>query len=481
MIDVFLDGVPIRGRSAALFDQFRAAIAEGRFRPGDQLPPSRDLATELGVARSTIATVYARLVGEGFAEGRVGDGTFVTDYHAGTNTRTHAHATTHPVRIARRIPAWADTVTPPPGGWRVDLRTGRPDPSLFPVVDWRRCATAALDRPPPGYGEPAGLPALRHAIAAWVSRSRGVQATDDTVLITAGAQGAFDLLARTLTVAGDTVAVEDPGYAPTRQAFAQHGAKIAPIAVDADGIDVARIPRSTRAVVVTPSHQAPTGVVMSGARRRQLLAIAHARDFMVIEDDYDTEYRYVERPLEPLHRLDTHGRVVYVGSFSKTLSPSLRLGFIVAPADLVAELTSVRRLSDGQPPHMTQATLAAFISTGGFERHLRRTGRVYRGRREHLIAGLDRLRQNGTVQSFDPCPAGLHLTVQIPRRDQTARVAERMQAAGVAILTTAEHQVVDRALDLVIGFGLASIEQIDEALHALAICQPRSGSSRTLD
>ena len=139
---------------------------------------------------------------------------------------------------------------------------------------------------------------------------------------------------------------------------------------------------------------------------------------MVIEDDYDTEYRYVERPLEPLHRLDTHGRVIYVGSFSKTISPSLRLGFIVAPADLIAELTRVRRLVDTQPPHMTQATLAAFIASGGFERHLRRTGRIYRSRRDHLVAALDRLRRNGTVESFDQCPAGLHLTVQLPRRDQ---------------------------------------------------------------
>ena len=168
MIDVFLDGVPIRRRSAALFDHLRAAIVEGRLRPGDQLPPSRDLAVELGVARSTIATVYARLVGEGYAEGRVGDGTFVTDYHTGSNTRTQARART-PTRCASPAASrpWAATLTPPPGGWRIDLRTGRPDPSLFPVVDWRRCATAALDQPPPGYGEPG-----RTARAA--PRDRGV-------------------------------------------------------------------------------------------------------------------------------------------------------------------------------------------------------------------------------------------------------------------------------------------------------------------
>lgn len=481
MIDVFLDGVPVRGRSAALFEQLRAAIVEGRFRPGDQLPPSRDLAAEVGVARSTVATVYARLVGEGYAEGRVGDGTFVTNYRTGSGTPTRASPKTHSVRIARHTPPWADTLTPPPDGWRVDLRTGRPDPSLFPVVDWRRCATAALDRPPPGYGDAAGLPALRQAIAAWVSRSRGVQATDDTVLITAGAQGAFDLLARTLTVPGDVVAVEDPGYAPTRQAFAQHGAKIAAVAVDADGIDVSQIPRSTRAAIVTPSHQAPTGVVMSGARRRELLALARARDFMIIEDDYDTEYRYVERPLEPLHRLDTHGHVTYVGSFSKTLSPSLRLGFIVAPVDLIAELTRVRRLVDAQPPHLTQATLAAFIASGGFERHLRRTGRIYRGRRDHLLAALDRLRDDGIIESFDRCPAGLHLTVRLPESDQVGRVAQRMQAAGIAVMTTAEQQVADRPLDLVIGFGLAAIEHIDQALDALAACRRPPRSRRKLD
>lgn len=268
------------------------------------------------------------------------------------------------------------------GGAPIDLRMGRPDPGLFPLVEWRRSVTGVLHTAPPGYGEPAGLPELRRALAAWIGRSRGVSVSAESILVTSGAQGAFDLCARLTCAAGDTVAVENPGYPPAGRAFEHHGATLAPVAVDDEGIVVDEIPADTRLVYVTPSHQAPTGAILSAARRRELLALATDRDMVLVEDDYDTEFRYVDRPLEPLHRLDTTGRVLYVGSFSKTLSPSLRLGFLAASPAMVRALTAVRSVTDTQPPHLTQAALAAFILSGQFERHLRRTRRTYRTRRD---------------------------------------------------------------------------------------------------
>ena len=463
MIDVFLDGVPPRQRSAVLFDQFRSAILSGRLAAGDRLPTSRELAVELGIARSTIATVYTRLVGEGYAEGRIGDGTFVADYHQPTRRSATAATPVHAVRIARPAPHGEQSLATPDGGWRADLRTGRPDPSLFPTTEWRRCVTASLDRPPPGDGHYAGLPELRHAIAVWIARvAGGVQAVADTVLITAGAQGAFDLCARTLIGQGDVVAVEDPGYEPARRAFPSWR-ELAAVPVDQRGIQVDHIPRNARAIVVTPSHQAPSGSVLSASRRRQLLDLANANDAVVIEDDYDTEFRYVDRPLEPLHRLDGRGLVVYVGSFSKTLSPSLRLGFLVAQPAIIAELTRARHVIDTQPPHLTQAALATFIGTGAYERHLRRCHRVYRTRREHLIDLLDRLVDEQVLTAFDRCNAGLHTTVQLRHDKDTGLVAERLRAAGIAVTTTAASRLTDGPIDLVVGFGVADGPQLSVA------------------
>jgi GntR family transcriptional regulator / MocR family aminotransferase len=467
MIDLFLTGVPPRQRSAALFDQLRSAILTGRLTAGDRLPTSRALAVELGIARSTIVTVYARLVGEGYAEGRIGDGTFVAGHHKPTARPATASRSRHAARIARPAPRGEPSLVAPEGGWRADLRTGRPDPSLFPTTEWRRCVTASLGRPPPGYGHYAGLPELRQAIAAWIARSRGVQAVADDVLITAGAQGAFDLCARTLLGQGDVVAVEDPGYEPARRAFAHHGASLAAVPVDESGMRVDHIPRHARCIVVTPSHQAPSGAVLSAARRRQLLDLANANDAVVIEDDYDTEYRYVDRPLEPLHRLDARGRVVYVGSFSKTLSPSLRLGFLVAPSAIIDELTRARHVIDTQPPHLTQAALAAFIGTGAYERHLRRCHRVYRTRREHVIALLDRLVDDRVIDAFDRCNAGLHTTVQLRPDTDTEQIAEQLRTGGIAVTTTAASRLTNGRIDLVVGFGLADEHQLSIAVDAL--------------
>jgi GntR family transcriptional regulator/MocR family aminotransferase len=465
-VDLFLVGVPVRRRSAALFEQLRHAIVTGRLRPGDRLPTSRDLAAELGLSRSTVTGVYGRLVAEGFAEGRTGDGTFVAAGAAPFGRR-------QPGRSARqrRSPMLRAPTPPTPlsSGWAVDLRSVRADPARFPLAEWRRCVSAALQRPPPAYGDAAGLPALRRALAAWVRRARGVQASAENVVITAGAQGAFDLCARVLLSGRDVVAFENPGYARARRAFEQHGRRVAPVLVDEDGMDVSSIPLRTRGVYVTPSHQLPTGAVLSAQRRRDLLRFADRADALVFEDDYDTEYRYVDRPLEPLQRLDSAGRVVYIGGFSKTLSPSLRVGFVIAPVEHVEALTTGRVLVDGEPPHLVQAALAELIARGNFERHVRRSRRIYRERRDVVLAHLGRFHDAGLIAQRPTCNAGLHVTLELPDHVDASVVAAHLSRRGIAVDTTDGNWVGAHPPGLVIGFGLATREQLDQAIGELQV------------
>ena len=459
-IDLFVDASRPRRTSASLFEQIRDAIASGRLGPGDRLPTTRELAVELGVARSTVAAVYGRLVGEGLLSARTGDGTYVSAAAAASPRRRAATAALVPRGRLAPLPA-------PSRAAPIDLRTGRPDPLLFPLTEWRRCVATALRLPPPGYGDHAGLPRLRSAVAAWVSRSRGVHAAPEQVLITAGAQQAFDLFARVLLAPGDTVAVEDPGYPVARRGFEAHGLCVVPVPVDADGIVVDAIPSSARAVYVTPSHQSPTGVTMSAARRRDLLAFAGAADAAIIEDDYDTEFRWVDRPLEPIQRLDGAGRVLYVGTFSKTLSPSLRLGFAVVPEPLVAPLAAMRALVDTQPPHLTQAALAELISTGLLDRHLRRARRAVRPRHEFVAQRIAELHADGLIAEPLRSNAGLHTMIELAPGSDAAAISARMATRGIAIEPTDDWCAATHRPGLLVGFGLATVAQLSTAFVVL--------------
>ena len=388
--------------------------------------------------RSTVTTVYGRLVAEGFATARRGDGTFVADaLDAGGGA---AASTAPPQRSSRRSSATVAPMSPPPGGWAADLRTGRPDPALFPVVEWRRSVLAALQTAPPGYGERAGLPALRRAIASWVGRSRGVVASPDDVIVTSGSQGAFDLCARALLGTGGAVAVENPGYPNARNALARARTRVVPVAVDDEGLVVERLPHDARFVYVTPSHQAPTGVVMSPRRRHAPACRRRAERRR--RDRGRLRHRVPPRrpPVEPLHRLDTSGRVVYVGSFSKTLTPSLRLGFVVAPPALPATCsprkrspTPTRRTSrrppwpTSSPPAGSNVTCAAAGAPTARGREL-----VLDRAAELLAAGL--------VTRDSSCPAGLHVTLELGVGTDAGAIADA-RTAGVAIDTTDEHWV----------------------------------------
>ncbi|MGN9787189.1 MocR-like pyridoxine biosynthesis transcription factor PdxR [Nonomuraea sp. ZG12] len=426
--------VTLSGRgdlTAQIYRQLLEAVLDGRLRSGERLPPTRELARRLDVSRNTVAVAYDRLVADGFLVGRAGAGTFVS--------AEPVRGRAAPKGVVRPRAVWEDitgptaSVSPTPGtnhpdapyipgaahpdapyGSRArraayDFRVGVPDAGLFPMESWRRLVNRELRRGAGGYGDPSGHEGLREAIARHIGVSRSVRAGAGDVLITNGAQQALDLVGRVLIEPGACVAVEEPGYPPARLLFRSLGARVVGVPVDGEGLDVSALPGAARLVYVTPSHQFPLGTPMSLGRRAALLAWAERRNAVVIEDDYDSEFRFGERPLEPLQSLDRAGRVIYVGSFSKTLLPMLRLGFLVAPASLGPALTAAKRISDWHGELPTQAALARFIDEGLLARHIRKATRVYAARHALIadtLSGEDRLR-------VVPSAAGLHLCARL--------------------------------------------------------------------
>jgi GntR family transcriptional regulator / MocR family aminotransferase len=462
-MDLFLDPEDPKPLAAQLYEQLRSAIAGGRLKPGDQLVPSRQLAGELRVSRHTVTTAYGRLVAEGYAEGRAGGGSVVASPSPAAPSRADPAAALRP---GPRFAGWSPYFRAPPYGCRFDLRPGLPDPALFPAASWRRQVAAAVTAEHSLYGDPAGTIRLRRAVAAWVARSRSVTASEDTLVITCGTQHAIDLVTRVLIEPGDGVAVEDPGYLPARRLFEALGADVVGVPVDDQGLVVDLLPPSARIVYVTPSHQYPLGVTMSMPRRRALLRWAERHDAAVIEDDYDTEFRYVDRPLEPLQALDADGRVVYVGSFSKTFSPSVRLGFAVVPQPLADPVAALRQLIDWHPPIAMQTALAGFINDGLLDKHIRRSRRVYAERHHILTQALSG-------------PLSDHLTARAPHAGLHVAAVLRGELDERRVLhAAARHGIVTSGLShcfyacppqpgLVVGFGAVSTTGLPVALRTL--------------
>ncbi len=452
-----------RDLTGSLYRQLRDAVLDGRLRAGEALPATRELARRLSVSRGTVSVVYDRLAAEGYLTARVGAGTFVRESAAPSPSRRHAPAAS-PLRPR---PAWTGLRAWPDGYRDVpyDLRAGLPDTRLFPYEAWRRLMAAELRPGTHDVGDPAGLPVLREAIARHAGVSRSVRASASDVIVTSGIQQALDLVGRVLLEPGARVAVEDPGYPPAHLLFRSQGLRVTGVPVDAEGLRVDALPDDARAVYLTPSHQFPLGMPMSLPRRRALLDWARRRDVVVIEDDYDTEYRYGGRPIEPLQSLDEDGRVLYLGTFSKLMRPVLRLGFLVAPPALHEAFRMARYVTSwhGDPP--VQAALARFIDEGLLARHVRRSRRVYQERHELIAESLgtgftDRL-------SLVPSAAGLHLSATLsgPSDLQTVRAAE---AEGVALFPLSDFAVTEPPPNgLVFGYGAISTEDIPEALTRL--------------
>ena len=455
--------------SVQIYRQLLAAILDGRLSPGERLPPSRELARRLDVSRNTVGVAYELLAADGVLTGRVGAGSFVSrDISARTMRRRRA-----PPGAIHARDVWRSL--PPPVGRSqdappYDFAVGTPDHRLFPYTTWRRLNAHELRSPAAQYatyGDPGGLPALRAAIARHIALSRAVRADGDDVIVTQGAQQAFDVIGRVLISEGTCVAVEDPGYPLVQRLFRSLGARVVGVPVDDEGLKVDAIPREATLAYVTPSHQFPLGTAMSQRRRTALLAWAEQRNAVVVEDDYDSEFRFDGRPLDPLQSLDRTGRVIYVGSFSKVLLPALRVGFLVAPASLRPALLTAKQLTDWHGDVVTQATLARFIERGLLAPHIRKVMREYAARHVQILESLER-RLRPWLRPI-PGAAGLHLAAAaVGKRTNIPRALRRAQEHGVRLGLLSEYCVDAPQEGIVIGYGAIPASRIDEGLRRLA-------------
>lgn len=467
--------LPVRGGGAlaqSLHQQLRAAVLDGRLAAGTALPSSRAAAEALGVSRNTVVTAYDLLVAEGYVLPRSGARAVVAEV-AARRAAKPSRSSTRRLEDERLNPLWRTPfMRPEPPRQLPDrcFRLGIPEHRHFPHEVWRRLTARSLrewSRTRFGYPPTVGLPELREAIAQHVAFARAVACQADDVLVTSGAQQAFDLLARLLVTPGQTrVAVEEPGYPPLRAAFAAAGARLMPMPVDEEGLCVDQLPNDVRVISVTPSHQSPTGVALSLRRRAELLAFARERNAVVLEDDYDGEFRFGARPLDALQTLDRDGLVFYIGTFSKSLFPSLRKGFIVAPSWARDALVSVKHCADSHSDTITQSALAAFIREGHLARHVRHMRPIYGQRREALLGGLRR--ELADWLEVIPSEAGLHLAARIRDPSQTGRIVEAMHRCTPGAQTTADYAMLPGPpWALTFGYGVIDADEIGRALRRM--------------
>lgn len=468
-LPVVLPSRESRALLISLRDQLRTAILDGRLKPGVRLPSTRALAEGYRIGRNTAVAAYELLLSEGYLVVRRGSGTRVAE-----SLPVRANPAVEATRrsLARRLNRyWRDRAPPPPRHARAPpqyvFQVGMPDAANFPYEIWRRLGgriERRLRGGSPLVADPQGLPVLREAIAQHVSFARAVACSAGDIVVTAGAHQAFDLLARILTTSGrTTVAIENPGYPPVREAFAAHGARIAPVPVDEEGLIVDDMPAEARVVCVTPSHQFPLGAVMSAGRRTSLLDVCRRRRAVVIEDDYDGEFRFADRPLDALQTLDRMRSVFYVGTFSKSLLPDLRLGYVVAPPWALGALIAAKQVADGRCCAMTQATVALLIREGHLARHIRKMQRIYRGRRDRLLEGL----RSGFERWLEVLPsvAGLHVAARLKSLREDSVIA-RGRAAGVGIGALRPYYAKNPTLrGLMFGYGNLDEISIREGLE----------------
>ena len=449
---------------AQLTRALKAAVLDGRLRTGERLPSSRSLAQELGLSRNTVLACYEELVAEGFVMGRVGSGSYVAAIEPRLAPSANAVPPAPPSAYARR--ALAANQRPTIGGEHKDLRYnlqyGVPLTNAALTTAWRRELARAAAYADVDYPRAQGDVELRTAICDYLARRRGVLAAPDDVLIVSGTQEAFALSAQVLLDPGDRVVLEEPHYPPAWKVYRAHGARVDAVAVDDDGLVCERLPASDppKLVCVTPSHQFPLGSVMSLPRRLALLGYAQAHGSWILEDDYDGEFRYGGAPLAALRSLDSHDRTLYVGTFSKTLFPSLRLGYMVLPAALREPFRVAKLLSTFGCPAIEQRALAQFIRDGGFERHLRRAALTLRARRAALTEGLA-AHAGDRVDVLDS-HAGMHLVAWLRGYDaaRCTQLIAHARARGLGLYPIAPYYLRPPAqAGLLLGYaGLAPAE-----------------------
>jgi GntR family transcriptional regulator/MocR family aminotransferase len=456
-----------------IYEEWRQGILNGRFRRGERVPSTRELALTLDVARTTVTAAYDQLIAEGYLDSLRGSGTFVCrelpdELLRARRTpapRTAGEASIRLSRYGAGLPEQRVHQPPRRAGW-LSFSEWRPDLNEFPFAVWRKLLGRRLRGPDSrlfDYADSsAGLAPLREEIAAYLGRSRAVRCAPEQVQIVNGSQQALDLCARLLLDPGDEVAFENPGYQGARQVFAACGARLAPAHLDADGLAAAALSDRARLVYCTPSHQFPTGVSMSVTRRLELIEWARRRGAAIIEDDYDSEYRYSGPPLPSMQGLAGGAPVLYIGTFSKVMFPGLRIGYVITPPKLAETFARAKWLTDRQTPLLEQATLAAFLGEGHLERHVRRMRRLYGRRRAVLVEAL--AKHFGAQAHVLGDDAGMHALV----RFDGAPVAERALANKVALADSAQYYLgTPPPNEFVFGFSSLAERAIREGIRRL--------------
>ncbi len=480
-----------------LYEGYRDAIVERRLRAGQRLPSTRSLAAELEISRIPVLNAFEQLLAEGYFESRIGSGTFIAASLPGEllkPTRQSSMGTSAARPAARPIASRAAAlVAGEPGPWykgKGAFNVGEPALDRFPLGIWSRLVSRHSRKSDPSllqYSNPMGLESLREAVAEYLRTARAVRCEADQIMIVNGSQQALELSARVLLEVDSPVWVEEPGYFGTHRVLRLAGARLAPVRVDDQGLDVAagiaRCPQA-RAAFVTPSHQFPLGVTMSASRRLQLLDWARRSGSWIVEDDYDSEYRYGNLPIAALQGLDRDSRVLYIGTFTKILFPALRLGYIVLPADLVPAFTQVRRSMDVFSPTFPQAVLTDFIRGGHFARHIRRMRLLCRERRSALVGALGR--ELGGLLRVLGDEAGMYLTAAFPEGWRDREIAIRAAERGLWTPPLSDAYLGRASLaGLILGYGSTptpdienGVRRLREVIHSGATEQRRSTSRR---
>jgi len=460
-----------------IYNSFRAAILDGRLRPGQRIPSTRVFASEMGVSRFPVLNAYAQLLAEGYLQSRVGAGTMVSGSLPEQLTLSGPMGVrSAPARSGRRLVSRHCSQLPRKENlpWMAlsgPFRVGQVAFDQFPLHTWS-ALIARHSRNADGesfrYGDLMGHKALRQAIANYLGTARAVRCEPEQVLIVNGSQQALEITTRVLLNPGDRVWIENPTYRLARDVFTLNGCRPEPIPVDNEGLDVpagVRKCRKARAAFVTPSHQFPLGVTMSASRRLQLVEWAHNSGAWIIEDDYDSEYRYESLPIPSLQGLDSNSRVVYIGTFSKVLFPSVRLGYIVVPPDLIDRFVTMRRVMDLGPPTFYQQVLADFIDEGHFARHIRRMRVHYGGLRQTLFENLTN--NLGDVTEVVGDEAGMHLTVVLQDKLRDEEIAWDGARQNLALWPLSRAYMGQARQGLILGFGGITVREISPALRRL--------------
>jgi GntR family transcriptional regulator / MocR family aminotransferase len=473
---VAVDHSDARPLHRQIYDGFRLAILRNNLSAGQQVPSSRQLASELGISRIPVLTAYSQLLAEDYFETRTGSGTFVSQRLAHrrlevvppSNGNGH-HPPSRPVsRQAQAVPQLYDG--PWLFGWGA-FGVGQVALDHFPFATWSRLLAHHSQRVHARalhYSDSKGSPEFRTEIAKYLRTARALNCDPEQILIVSGTQHALEITTRVLTDPGDHVWMEEPGYWSIRRVLSINGCRLVPVPVDQEGLNVAegiRVCRNARAAFVTPSHQFPLGATMSAARRIQLLEWAEETGSWIVEDDYDSEYRYEAMPIASLQGLDRNSRVIYVGTFSKTLFPSLRVGYLVVPHDLIPRFIAVRVASDLFPAHLYQAALADFMAQGQFARHIRRTRQLYRERRSALV---DALRHDfGPSLDILGPEAGLHVVIKLPPGISDLELSARAAQAKLWLWPLSPTYIGSPAQGVILGFGSTPTREIPNAVRKL--------------